>query len=80
MYGSEIAEALKSIRAARPNPGTLYPALKEMEKKMLITSERKGNLKVYKITEKGTAGFEVARDYFCRCFDDIFHEWEKRIS
>ncbi|MGB9659934.1 MAG: PadR family transcriptional regulator [Nitrososphaerales archaeon] len=78
MYGSEIAEELKALRGDRPNPGTLYPALKELEKKKLVTSEREGNLRVYRITEKGRAGFEVVHDYFCRCFDDLFYEWEKK--
>jgi len=80
MYGGEIAEELKSIRGEKPNPGTLYPALKDLEKKNLVTSEMNGHTKTYRITENGLAGFEVARTYFCKCFDDLFHEWDQNRS
>ncbi len=77
MYGSEIAQELQELRGDRPNPGTLYPALKDMEMKKLVTSQWTGNLRIYKITPKGRSGFEVARNYFCGCFDNLFYDWAK---
>ncbi len=78
MYGSEIAEELRTLRGINPNPGTLYPALKELEKRKLVESELKGNIRLYKLTSRGKAGFEVAHDYFCTCFDGLFREWERK--
>jgi len=38
MYGQEIAEELAQRRGTKPNPGTLYPALAELEKRGHVES------------------------------------------
>ncbi len=40
MYGSEIADEIAARKGDKPNPGTLYPTLKYMEKKGLIERAR----------------------------------------
>ena len=37
----------------RPSPGSIYPALQELERKGLITSEKKGMQRTYTITPEG---------------------------
>lgn len=64
MYGYELMKSLAQFAAGiyEPKSGTLYPALKRLERGGLIVSEKRevdGNtLKYYKITEKGTMRLE----------------------
>jgi DNA-binding PadR family transcriptional regulator len=64
MYGQEIAEELESRRGTKPNPGTIYPALR-----------KEGRKKVYSLTEQGRAGAIRACEYFCRAYGEIFREY-----
>jgi DNA-binding PadR family transcriptional regulator len=68
MYGQEIAKEIGKRKGAKPNPGTIYPALKELKKRRLIESEKTGRLTTYQITENGKKGFQVASEYFFRAF------------
>lgn len=64
MYGYELMKSLAEFTSGiyKPKSGTLYPALKRMEKQGLISSkmqETEGNtLKYYKITDKGKKRLE----------------------
>ncbi|MBU7013773.1 MAG: helix-turn-helix transcriptional regulator [Theionarchaea archaeon] len=64
MYGYEIMKSLGELTTGiyEPKSGTLYPALKRLEKKGFISSEIKdveGNrIKYYRITEKGKGRLE----------------------
>ena len=40
MKGAEIALELEKRRGSKPSPGTIYPALKELKEKGLITSDK----------------------------------------
>jgi len=42
MYGQELAEEIGKRRGTKPNPGTIYPALRELEKRGLIKSRKEG--------------------------------------
>jgi len=74
MYGQELAEEIGKRRGTKPNPGTIYPALRELEKRGLTKSEKKGRVTNYHITEKGRKGIRRACEYFCRAFGEIFEE------
>jgi DNA-binding PadR family transcriptional regulator len=74
MYGGEIAEAIAKRKAEKPNPGTLYPALRYMEKRGLIESTKEGNVKYYKLTPAGREGLRQATDYFIQAYADIVLE------
>ncbi|MGC1122406.1 MAG: PadR family transcriptional regulator [Candidatus Methanofastidiosia archaeon] len=64
MYGYEIMKSLGELTTGiyEPKSGTLYPALKRLEKKGFISSEMKevdGNrIRYYTITEKGKSRLE----------------------
>lgn len=71
MYGAEIAEEIAHRKAEKPNPGTLYPTLKALERRGLIQSSREGNTKYYKITPEGKEGIAQAREFFIQAYGDI---------
>ena len=74
MYGQELAKEIGKRKGAKPNPGTIYPALKELKKRGLIESDKKGRVTTYQITEAGREGFHLACEYFFRAFGEIFQE------
>jgi DNA-binding PadR family transcriptional regulator len=80
MYGQEIADELELMRGTRPNPGTIYPALSELEKSELIESRKEGRRKVYFLTNVGRAGADEACEYFCRAYLDIFKKYSTRLK
>jgi DNA-binding PadR family transcriptional regulator len=54
MYGQEIADELAQRRGTRPNPGTLYPALAELEKNRNVDTRKEGRKKIYTLTRTGS--------------------------
>lgn len=74
MYGMEIAKEIAKRKAERPNPGTLYPALKYLEKRGLIKSHREGKTKYYKLTPEGEEGLGLAKEFFVQAYGDIVLE------
>jgi len=74
MYGQELTKEIGKRRGTKPNPGTIYPALRELKKKGLIELNREGRITNYHITEKGRKGVHIACEYFCRAYGEIFEE------
>ena len=71
--GAEIARELEKRKGCKPNPGTIYPALKELvEKKAITVAPKGGKEKVYSITPLGRSQMETARNSFCKAFYDVF--------
>ena len=68
MNGADISKELEKRRGTKPSPGTLYPALKELKSKGLISSDAG---KVYSLTKKGREELKVACEAFCKTFHDI---------
>ncbi len=71
MNGQELADQIGLRRGAKPTPGTIYPALKELAQKKLIRRKREGRQIIYNLTEDGRAGLEEATRYFYRVFHEI---------
>ena len=74
MYGQELAKEIGKRRGTKPNPGTIYPALKELKKRGLIKPKKEGRVTNYHITERGREGIQTACEYFCKAFGEIFQE------
>jgi PadR family transcriptional regulator PadR len=74
MYGQELATEIGNRRGDKPNPGTIYPALKELAARRLIVASRQGRNSVYELTEEGKAILERSMEYFERAYGDIFNE------
>jgi DNA-binding PadR family transcriptional regulator len=68
MNGIEIARELEKRRGTKPSPGTLYPALKELKQKELITADKD---KTYSLTKKGKKELKSACGTFCKTFYDM---------
>ncbi len=68
MNGAELAEELKKRRGSKPSPGTLYPALKELKEKGLISADKN---KTYSLTKKGKGELNNACTFFCKTFYDM---------
>jgi PadR family transcriptional regulator, regulatory protein PadR len=73
-YGQKIADDLEKRKGRKPTPGTLYPALKELKRRGMIKSERKGKTVFYSITPRGTAGLDSSCNAICAMFSDIVKE------
>jgi PadR family transcriptional regulator PadR len=75
MYGQELATEIGNRRGdKKPNPGTIYPALKELAARHLIEASPKGRNSVYELTKEGRGVLGRSMDYFERAFGDIFNE------
>ncbi|VVB78880.1 Transcriptional regulator PadR-like family protein [uncultured archaeon] len=68
MTGAEISKELEKRRGTKPSPGTIYPVLKELKDKGLITCD--GN-KAYSLTYKGKTELKQSCSFFCKMFYDI---------
>lgn len=69
MSGIELAGEFERIKGCRPNPGTLYPALKKLKRlnAIKIVGSR-GKEKVYGVTPLGRRELEAAIEYFSAVF------------
>ena len=68
MHGQQIANEIEARKGSKPTPGTIYPALKELKKKGMIASQKKGKTIIYSITPKGQKTVCWACDHICKMF------------
>lgn len=68
MKGADITKELGKRKGTNPSPGTIYPALKELREKGLISADKH---KVYSITKKGQKELMDACATFCNMFYDM---------
>src|SRR5437899_3800275 len=73
MYGQELATEIGKRRGDKPNPGTIYPALKDLSNRGMIKAHLEGRNSVYELTEQGRASLAKSLEYFHRAFGEIFH-------
>ena len=72
MYGQELAAEIGKRRGDKPNPGTIYPALRDLSDRGMIVSRLQGHNNVYELTERGHDGLSTALRYFKKAFGEIF--------
>jgi len=72
MYGQELATEIGKRRGDKPNPGTIYPALKDLASRGMIEPHWEGHNNVYRLTNRGQAGLLKALKYFRMAFGEIF--------
>ena len=68
MTGAEITSELEKRRGKKPSPGTIYPVLKSMKERELLSIDEN---KRYTLTEKGKRSLEAHLDIFIKTFYDI---------
>src|SRR5712692_7211983 len=72
MYGQELATEIGKRRGEKPNPGTIYPALKDLASNGMIKAHLEGRNQVYELTQRGRVGLSKALEYFRKAFGEIF--------
>jgi DNA-binding PadR family transcriptional regulator len=68
MTGAEITEELEKRRGHRPSPGTIYPVLKYLTEKELLSVDED---KKYSLTKKGKQELDMSLNQFFDTFFDI---------
>jgi DNA-binding PadR family transcriptional regulator len=68
MTGAEIALELQKRKGRKLSPGTIYPVLKHMKERDLVSID---NHKSYTLTKKGEKSLENHLQEFIRTFHDI---------
>jgi DNA-binding PadR family transcriptional regulator len=68
MSGAEIALELEKRKGNRPSPGTIYPVLKDLKDKGLLSMDKE---KHYSLTKKGKKELETHLNTFFETFCDI---------
>ena len=68
MTGAEIALELEKRKGSKPSPGTIYPALKYLKDKGLLSVDEK---KCYSLTPKGRKELTFHLNTFFETFCDL---------
>ena len=68
MTGAEISQELEQRRGHRPSPGTIYPVLKDLLNKKLLTVDKN---KKYSLTKKGEDELDMSLNQFFDTFCDV---------
>lgn len=68
MTGAEMALELEKRKGRKPSPGTIYPVLKNLKDKGLLSMDEN---KRYSLTKRGRKELEVHLNTFFRTFCDI---------
>jgi PadR family transcriptional regulator PadR len=72
MYGQELAiEIGKRHGGEKPNPGTIYPALKTLASRGLIRAHLERRNSVYQLTPRGQISLSKSLKYFKKAFGEI---------
>ena len=74
MNGQIIAGEIGKRRGDKPNPGTIYPALKELANRGLIKGHVEGRTIVYELTVTGQSSLAKSMEYFERVYGEILHQ------
>ena len=72
MYGQELAQEIGKRKGEKPNPGTIYPCLKDLSTRGLVAVRQEGRSTVYELTKEGKASLADAQKYFTRAYGEIF--------
>jgi PadR family transcriptional regulator PadR len=79
LNGQQIAEQISKRRGSKPTPGTIYPALKELNKGRYIEGEKVGRQIVYHLTPRGSEALLEASRYFLQAFGDIAEDVKAKV-
>jgi len=71
MSGQGLAKEIEKRKGEKPSPGTIYPALKQLNSHKLIKEKKEGKSIIYTLTQEGKEHLKVAKQKFCKIFVDI---------
>ncbi len=68
LNGESLAKKIGCRRGAKLTPGTIYPALKKLREKELVSYVKIGREKIYELTPKGKKELKKQYALFSRYF------------
>ena len=71
LSGKQLRDELARRKGVKPNPGTIYPALKTLLLGGLIEVENSKRFRVYRLSEKGACELAVGCTVLQRLFPDF---------
>jgi len=74
MHGQELATEIQKRKGERPNPGTIYPALKSLTSRGLVIQHSEGRNRVYELTPNGRETLGAALEFFMKAYGEIITE------
>ncbi len=72
LCGDELANIIGMRRGSKLTPGTIYPALKFLRRKKLVSMKKNGRKKHYSLTPNGKKEYAALRKNFMEMFGTIF--------
>lgn len=72
LCGDELAQIIGNKKGSKLTPGTIYPALKFLRRKKLVSRKKIGRKKYYNLTEEGKKEYQIFRKNFLKMFRNIF--------
>ncbi|MDI6737791.1 MAG: PadR family transcriptional regulator [Nanoarchaeota archaeon] len=70
--GDELAKAVGEKFGTKLTPGTIYPALKYLRKRRLVSYKKFGRKKTYSLTVEGNEELRLLNKSFKRIFSGFF--------
>jgi len=80
LCGDELAKKIGMRKDGELTPGTIYPALKRLRRKKLISYARKGRRKVYSLSELGEKELKHLYVLFSRYFYGLKNRIRRRTA
>ena len=68
LAGDDLAKKIGARKGAMLTPGTIYPALKKLRNKKLVSYVQIGRKKMYSLTPKGKKELQNQYDLFSKYF------------
>ncbi len=68
LAGEDLAKKIGMRKGTVLTPGTIYPALKNLKNKKLVSFEKQGRRKVYSLSKKGVGELDSSYALFSRYF------------
>jgi DNA-binding PadR family transcriptional regulator len=73
LSGKALRDEIEARKGSKPNPGTIYPALKALRTAGFISEEKSGRSKLYHLTESGRKELVAG----CRAIGRIFPDFSE---
>lgn len=80
LTGEDLAIKIGKRKGSTLTPGTIYPALKKLRSKKLVTYKQFGRRKVYSLTKTGEKELEKQYILFSRYFYGLKNKIKKKHS
>lgn len=77
MAGDDLALKIGSRKGTVLTPGTIYPALKKLRSKKLVTYKKFGRKKMYSLTKKGQEELQNQYELFSKYFFGLKNKIKK---